>query len=288
MDTAGPMARTVEDLARLFDVLTGFDPIDERTAVNRMSSDKKYDIDTLGESSLEGARLGVLREVFGNPNDDRTGPVTAVVNDALATMAEAGAELVDPVSVPNLENQLADSSLHELHPKHDLNKFFEQLSNSPVDSIEEIHQNNAYHEALELFENITDGPEDPTDEPDYWKSIAAQESLRESILYLLAKQNLDALVFPDVQVVPVKYENYHSGAVTREDYPVNTIIASQSSCPAISMPAGFTTDGLPVGVELLGQPNSESLLLELAAGYERATEARSPPESTPQVDRTTE
>ena len=280
MDTAGPMSRTVEDLARLFNVLIGFDPSDERSAVNRINSHHRYDIDMLGESSLKGTRLGVLRDRFGSSDDDSAAPVTATVDDALNTMAKAGAELVDPVSIPQLEEQLSRSSLHELHPKHDLNQFLEQLNDSPIDSIAEIHQSGAYHEALELFENIAEGPEDPTDDPNYWRSVAAQESLRESILYLLAEHNLDALVFPDVQVVPVKYGDYHSGAVTRADYPVNTVIASQSACPAISMPAGFTNDGLPVGIELLGQPNSESLLLELAAAYERAADTRSPPEST--------
>ena len=283
-DTAGPMARTVEDLARLFDVLTGFDPSDERSAANRMSSPQNYDLTSLGESSLEGARLGVLRQVFGDTNDRRAEPVTTTVEDALNTMTEAGAELVDPVSLPKLDQQLSLSSLHELHPRYDINEFLQELSDPPADSIEELFRTGAYHEALELFKNIADGPEDPTEEPNYWGSVAAQEALRESILYLLAKYDLDALVFPDVQVGPVKYADYHSGAVTREDYPVNTVIASQSSCPAISMPAGFTDDGLPVGIELLGQPNSEGLLLELAAGYERAAETRYPPESTRQLD----
>lgn len=280
-DTAGPMARTVEDLARVFEVLTGFDPSDERTAVNKMSSPQKYDIDTLGGGSLEGARLGVLRQVFGNANDERTEPVTTRVENALTEMADAGAELIDPVSLPDLSQRLSTSSLHELHPKHDINEFLEELSNPPVDSIAEIYETGAYHEALELFEDIANGPDKPSDDPNYWKSVAAQEELRESIVYLLAKYDLDALVFPDVQVVPVGYEDYHTGSVTREEYPVNTVIASQSSCPAISMPAGFTNNGLPVGVELLGQPYSEGLLLELAADYERVADTRRPPESTP-------
>jgi len=283
-DTAGPMARTVSDLARLLDGLTGFDTRDERTGASRMRTQEDSYADAVEGTNLDGARLGVLRAVFGDDDDERASPVTAATEDALATMAEAGAELVDPVTLPDLDERLDTSSLHELQPKHDINTFLDGLTDPPVDSVEELSRTGAYHDALELFETIADAPEDPTEDPTYWESVAAQESLRESILYVLADHDLDALVFPDVPVVPPEYEKLHSGEVTRDDYPVNTVIASQSSCPAISMPAGFTDDGLPVGVELLGQPYSEQRLVELAAAYEGRADTRRPPASAPALD----
>jgi len=283
-DTAGPMARTVSDLARLLDVLTGVDSRDERTGATRMSRRDTSYTAALEGASLAGARLGVLRGVFGDADDERAAPVTATTEDALATMADAGAELVDPVSIPDLEERLAASSLHELQPKRDLDAFLAGLGDPPVDSVDELFRTGAYHEALELFETIADAPADPTEDPQYWESVAAQESLREAILHLLADHDLDALVFPDVQVPPPEYERLHSGELTRADYPVNTVIASQSSCPAVSMPAGFTDDGLPVGVELLGGPFDEHRLVELAAAYERRADTRRPPESTPPLD----
>jgi len=283
MDTAGPMARTVGDLARLLDVLRRFDPLDERTGATKLAGTEPY-TDALDGAGLDGARLGVLRDVFGDDANPAAAPVNEVVNDALATMDDAGAVLVDPVTIPEIEARLDRSSLHELRPKHDINTFLEGLANPPVESVAELHRTGMYHEALELFETIVDAPEEPTAEPEYWEAVSAQESLREAIVYLLAEQDLDALVFPDVQVVPPRYEALHSGAVTREDYTVNTIISSQSACPSISMPAGFTDEGLPVGVELLGAPYSEPRLVELASGFETQADTRRSPESTPALD----
>jgi Asp-tRNA(Asn)/Glu-tRNA(Gln) amidotransferase A subunit family amidase len=283
MDTAGPMARTVPDLARLFDALVGFDPEDERTGATRHSPTDDSYLDALDTDALDGARLGVLRDVFGDSDDPRAAPVTAAVDGALVTMAEAGAELVDPVRIPDLDARLERSSLHALQPRRDIDAFLAGLEDPPAKSVAELHRRGAYHEALELFEAIAAAPEDPTEDPEYWESVAAQESLRETILYLLADRDLDALVFPDVQVVPPRYEALQRGELTREDYPVNTVISSQSACPSISMPAGFTDEGLPVGVELLGAPFSESTLIGMAAAYERNADTRRPPASAPEL-----
>jgi Asp-tRNA(Asn)/Glu-tRNA(Gln) amidotransferase A subunit family amidase len=247
------------------------------------ASDASY-ADALDGDGLSGARLGVLRERFGDRDDPQAGPVTAQVDAALATMAGAGAELVDPVSIPDLADRLERSSLHALQPKRDIDAFLAGLDDPPVDSVEELHRTGAYHEALELFETIAAAPTDPESDPAYWRAVAAQESLRETILAVVAEHDLDALVFPDVQVAPPKHAALRAGDIGREDYPVNTVIASQASCPSISMPAGFTDAGLPVGVELLGQPLAERELLAMAAAYERHADTRRPPTCAPPLD----
>lgn len=280
-DTAGPMGRTVDDIARLFSVIAGFDSNDKRTGATCLgASDASYE-HMLSADSLESTRIGILRDRFGSNSDPRAAPVNNVINNALDIFEAAGAELVDPVTIPDLSSLIAQSSLHELQPKHDINAFLDGLRDPPAQSIQELYESGAYHESLELFKEIVDQPADPTTDPAYWKSVAAQESLREEILYTLAKNNVDALVFPDVQVIPPKYEDLHSGAVTRADYPVNTVISSQSSCPSISMPAGFTENGLPVGIELLAEPYSEPRLLGMAYAFENLTDPRRVPDATP-------
>ncbi|MDS0261132.1 amidase [Haloarcula sp. S1CR25-12] len=280
-DTPGPMARTVEDLARVLDVIAGFDRRDERTGAARFGGSPGSCVSAIDGTGLDGARLGVVRDVFGSDADPTAAPVTSVVETALSTMSEAGAELVDPVGIPGLQERLDTSSLHALQPKRDIDAFLAGLERPPVDSVAELHRKGAYHEGLELFETIAAAPEDPTTVPDYWERVAAQESLRETLVYLLADRDLDALVFPDVQVVPPRHAELRSGDLTRADYPVNTVISSQSSCPGISMPAGFTDDGLPVGVELLGAPHSEATLVGMAAAYERRAQTRRPPATAP-------
>jgi len=277
-DTPGPMCRTVGDLAHVLDVIVGFDPTDESTAVHADWSSNRSFRDSLDETALEGARIGVLRDTFGDSEEKRVTAVTETIDAALAELEAAGATLVDPVEIDGLATFLEETSLYGLVAKRDLNGFFEALSDPPVDSFEEIYEQGAYHEALEHIETIAAAPEDPTVDREYWWRLARQAAFRQRIEYTLAEQELDALAFPDVQVVPPVAEGYHTGALTRADVPTNTFIASQSGCPAISMPAGGTDEGLPVGLELLGAPFSDRQLVAFAAAYEATADPRRPPE----------
>lgn len=285
-DTAGPMARTVGDLAKVFDAITGFDSQDKRTGATRLQQSPESYVTALEERSLEDARIGVLRSRFGNHDDPQAGPVRDRVEAAMATMRDVGAVFIDPVDLPNLTKQLERSSLHALQPKRDINAFLAALEDPPVDSVDELHRIGAYHDGLELFETIAQAPSDPDSSPAYWQSVAAQESLRETILYVLTDQDLDAIIFPTAQVVPPKHTALRAGDIGREDYPVNTVIASQASCPSITMPAGFTDNGLPVGVELLAEPFAEPRLLKMAAAYEQTTDMRQPPVAAPPLGET--
>lgn len=280
-DTAGPMARTLDDMVRLLDVLVGYDPADAATAVTVHSRDSTPYSDRLDPQGLDGKRIGVLRDAFGYSEVPTADAVTAVVDDAIDRMASAGADIVDPVAIEDLAAHIDGTSLYAYQARHDITSYLADLPGTPVDSVDELYDGGHFHEALELFYKIADGPDDPDDDPAYWERVAAQESFRRAIERTHAEHDLDAVVFPDVQVVPPEYERYYSGDVTREEYKTNTFIASQSGCPGLSMPAGFTDDGLPVGVELLGVPYSEPRLLELAAGYDSVTDARRPPETAP-------
>jgi len=277
-DTPGPMCRTVDDLARVLDVIVGFDPADEATAIHSEWAANGSFLDALDDATLDGARIGVLRGVFGDIDERRVTAVNETVDAALAEIEAAGATLVDPVEIEGLETFLDDTSLYGLVAKRDLNEFFAGLSQPPVDSFGAIYDQEAYHEALEHIETIAEAPTDPTVDREYWWRVARQAMFRRRIEYTLVDHELDALAFPDVQVVPPVAEDYHTGEITRADVPTNTFIASQSGCPAISMPAGFTDDGLPVGIELLGAPLSDRRLVALAAAYERAVEPRRVPE----------
>ena len=275
-DTPGPMCRTVDDLARLLDVIVGFDPADEATAIHAEWSGESF-VEAVDDTALEGARIGVLRSAFGDGDEPRVTAVNSVVESALQDLETAGATLVDPVEIPELETLISDTSLYGLVAKRDLNGFFDELDDPPVDSFEEIYEQGAYHPALEHIETIATAPADPTADREYWWRLARQQAFRQAIEYTLAEHDLDALAFPDVQVVPPEFEGYHTGELTRADVPPNTFIASQSGCPAISVPAGFTDDGLPVGLELLGAPFSDRRLVGFAGAYETASNPREPP-----------
>jgi Asp-tRNA(Asn)/Glu-tRNA(Gln) amidotransferase A subunit family amidase len=84
--------------------------------------------------------------------------------------------------------------------------------------------------------------------------------------------DLDAIVYPPSRVPPVKMPAHQPFE------ELNCELAAHTGLPAITVPAGFTDDGLPVGMELLGRAFAESRLFELAAGAEATVDGRRPPE----------
>src|SRR5699024_7670253 len=160
--------------------------------------------------------------------------VNSVVGNAITKMEAAGAEMID-VSIPNLDNFLAETSLYTMQSKKDFNEFINGKDNVSVKNVNEIYEQKKYHEELELFEAIIEeGPEEPEKEVDYYKKRHAQKEFQLAIVDLLAKYNLDAIVFPDVKVLPPVQADIPNMGYTVLTFPTNTIIASQSGLPAIS------------------------------------------------------
>src|ERR1043166_7818598 len=105
----GPMARTVKDLAILLDTIVGYDPEDPLTARGIGHVPQSF-TKFLDGSGLKGARLGILREPIGidsDPNSEDFKKITEVFDKAVADLRAAGAEIVDPVVIPNLTALLA-------------------------------------------------------------------------------------------------------------------------------------------------------------------------------------
>jgi len=279
-DTPGPMARTVPDMARLLDVIVGYDEGDGWTGATAAVPDTPFEA-CLEPAALEGARIGVLRQGFGDPDDPEAGPVTAVVEDALAAVRGAGATLVDPVTIPDLDRKLEDSSLYALQSRRDIEAFLAERD-GPAETLAGIEAAGGCHELVaDLFTAMLEGPADPTDDPDYWAAVAAQASLGRDVLEVHAAHDLDAIVLPDAAVLPPTEAHLREGTYDSFDFPTNTVLASQSSCPAVSVPAGFTDGGIPVGLEFVGVPYDDHRLVELAYAYERAVDPRKPPSSAP-------
>lgn len=278
-DTAGPMARTVTDMTYLLDVLVGYDPDDPWTGATARTDVESY-ADHLEEDGLDGVRIGVLREGFGSEDDPRAIPVNDVAEAALDAMVEAGAELVDPVEIPDLRERIGETTVYAYYATLHLDEFLAEREGIPYDSVAEIHEAGAYHEDLGLFEAIAEMTDDPREKLDFWRSSLGQESFRRDVLNVFAAADLDAIAFPDVQVVPPTTSELGE-RYTTANYPTNTPIGAQTQCPAVSVPGGFTDEGLPVGVELLGKPYQEHRLIEMAYAYEREADPRRPPETTP-------
>lgn len=280
-DTAGPMTRSVRDAAILLDVLVDYDPSDPFTVAALHATAAGSYVNHLEANGLKGSRIGVLRDAFGSDSDPESAPVNKVVNQAIEAMKSAGAEIIDPVTIPDLANFIETTSMYLLQSKYDINRFLAARPEAPVSSVEELYNNKQFHELLDLFKDIAEGPVDPEQDPNYFKKLTAQERFRRAVLNVMATYRLDAILFPDVQVLPPKRSELYKGKWTVLTFPTNTLIASQTGLPAISMPAGFTDDGVPVGIEIIGKLYDEATLLKLAYSYEYFTMPRRAPKAVP-------
>lgn len=275
-DTSGPMTRTVEDAARLLDVMVGYDKADPYTTVVGVARHEGSFLDGLDEATLDGKRIGVLREVFGDDGDPEGAAVNAVLSSALESFAAAGAVLVD-IEIPDLMHYVGFTSVYFTRSLQDMNAFIQARPQLGFSGIDELHAAGRFHPKLDLFEGIATGPASAKDDPDYLDRILAQGEFQRSVLAIMVENDLDAIAFPDTKLPAPTHEDVYSDRWTCLTYPTNTVIASQLYFPAVTVPAGFTENGLPVGIELMSVPYDEARLLKIARGVEKAASARRAP-----------
>jgi len=281
-DAAGPLARTVADVAVMLDVMAGYDPDDPVTAlgIGRIPATYTASLDRTG---LRGARLGVLRTLFGTGPDHQE--VNRVMANALEVLKGHGAILVDIDDAALDTGKLnSDLDVQKYEYKFDLNNYLKAQHDSPVHSLAELVASGKYHKAsLEKFLASAESYENGLSEPDYKDRRVKIDDLRVRLANLMAKNDVVALVYPHQKRLPVMI-----GEVNQVER--NGILASLPGFPAITVPAGFSSPtesapiGVPVGIEFLGQPFSEPQLLRIAYGFEQATHARKPPQSAPPLN----
>jgi amidase len=275
-DTPGPMTRTVRDAALMLDVLAGFDPKDPYTAAALIAGPPRGGSYAahLSEGALATARIGVLNSVFAA--GDECAPVNKVIRDTLSKFS-TGTTLID-IEIPKLDEYVTITSTYNSRSRYDIDNF---LAAHPVlrnVTVESIHSTQQFHQALPLFDRIGTGIKHPYDDPHYALRLDERGEFQRIVIGIMAENNLDAIVFPSVQIPPPTIEDVLGPRFKEHGFPTNTSIGSQLRQPAISVPVGFTDNGLPVGLELLGIPYSEQKLLELAFGIETLTKARRVPE----------
>ncbi len=264
-DTLGPMARSLEDLAVMFDVITG-----SGTTPGPYAS-------ALADASHRPARLGVLRQLADPADSDPR--LVALLDQAVADFEAAGATVLDPLSTDVFEVAF-DAFDWYLRFRFDLDAFLGEMgADSPLRSLADVLETNLVLERyLEPLQASLEWPHTPEQHPRLAEMHEIRDRYRDAFSGLLAQHNLDALVFPTFRFRPVL-----NGAMgdrpdsTQPPIGSNNYFASLTGFPALNVPMGYCEPGLPVGLQLLGAPGSEARLLQAAHGYERHTGHRRPP-----------
>src|SRR5262245_30953717 len=267
-DIGGPIARSIADLAIMLDATVGADAADAVTSASAGHIPKSYR-DALSSDALKGSRIGVLRSLFGTVPEDQE--VTVVVNKALETMKKAGAETID-VSVPGLDDLLRDSSLINAEFKFDFADYLARHPNAPVRSLGEILERGLYHAALESSLRARNAVEKRESEQ-YRRAMIKRTAIRQAVEAVLEEHRLAAIVYPTLRRKPARIGDGQPGS--------NCQLSASSGLPALGLAAGWTDDGLPIGVDLLGAAFNEPQLLGLGYAFEQAAKVRQAPFSAP-------
>ena len=267
-DIGGPLARTVTDLAIMLDATVGLDPADAITKESAGHIPKSYR-ESLVEGGLKGVRIGVLRSLWGDAPEDNE--VSGIGRKALDGMKAQGAEVID-VAVPGLDELLRESSVINDEFKFDLMAYLARQPNAPVKSLGDVIERGLHHDALDAQFRLRNAPEKRETEH-YRQALIKRRAARAAVLATLEEHRIDAVAYPTLRRRPAALGDPQIGT--------NCQLSATTGLPAIAIPAGFTNDGLPIGLELLGPAWSEPALLKYAYAWEQSAKPRRPPFSTP-------
>ena len=273
-DIGGPLARSTRDLAVMLDATVGYDPLDAQTTESFGKIPKSY-LEALSLVNLKELRVGVLRGWFGDQQENKS--TNQKIENILSSLKDRGASVVTLASpaLSTLKSSVEAPSAYFV---------------DNYDLIKDLNDYLAQYPALKAL-SFADLANDPRLEPqvaELWRSyltpyfqnreiyLEQQETaktIRQQLLALLNDHEIDALVYPTAteEAVPVGSEQSH----------FNCKLAAATGLPAISVPAGFGSEGLPVAIEFLAEPWAEQKLLNLAYTIEQVSPARRLPSHTP-------
>ncbi|MEE4298863.1 MAG: amidase family protein [Pseudomonadales bacterium] len=287
-DTAGPMTRSVADLALSLNVLAAVDPADPATAAaeGRIADDYTAFLDA---EALSGARIGVARDFMGADRE-----VDWLVEAALETMRAAGAEVVD-VALPRWLLQ----SRGEFYRTIRYREFRAQIADYL-----QARSDAGPQTLADLIAGargvVARRPDGVVPDPGRWSLMLREEAsgslddaeyeavrahalplIRATLEGLMVEEALDAIVYPTSPTRPgrIDPDPDPNGAPGSGGSPV--ILANLAGFPDLIVPAGFTGYGLPVTISFLGPAFSEPRLIALGHAFEQRTRARRLPVLTP-------
>lgn len=265
-DTVGPICRTVADAVYVLDAIVGIDHNDAATRKSSKFIPSGGYIKFLKADGLRGKRLLITHYPgFGFLNDSGVNPF----EPHLRKLREKGAILVDKLlEIPNVNDYFGlsgEGTAMSVEFKPAINTYLKELVVSPVRTLQDLIKFNHKFSDLEMLKEFGQSlflASEATNGTDiaYIKAIKNLEKLNKGYEKMMQNNKLDAFVTPSPNCSPV---------------------LAVGGYPGITVPAGYDSNGVPLGICFGGLKGSEPTLLEIAYGFEQATKFRKPPTFKP-------
>jgi Asp-tRNA(Asn)/Glu-tRNA(Gln) amidotransferase A subunit family amidase len=281
-DIAGPMTRTVEDGARIFNVIAGYDPDDPLTEEGRGKREDDY-TSFLDLDGLQGVRLGVLRVLVNTEEADKE--VIVLFEQSLVDLKKAGAILVDPFVVEDFDKHVENTALCPRF-RYDLAQYMASLGDgAPFIDVNKVLETGEYspyiEEALKFFAGkpLDVAPENWEEPCPVYLDNPGRRAFAEATTMAMDDSELDAIIFPTWTNPPAHLDK------SLDEYKGDNsqIIAPATGMPAVTVPMGFTYGQLPAGLQIVARHFDEGKLFKYAYAYEQATGHRRLPGAFPSL-----
>lgn len=284
-DTVGPIARTVDDLAVALSVMVGAgsDPADNATSlVPDGERGRDYSVD-LHTGKLQGLKLGVLNGFWNLTISDETTPVNEAMNETLEFLRGRGVELVDITNtIYNATHIGATLDVQKYEYRQLLDEYLgsTSLHGDGPSSFAELYAGNEFLVLPRQYSFIHNAGRSSTSDASYLTALDGIGRLAKTLKSTFLDNDLDAIVYPEQMNLVVKLGS--PSQVGR-----NGILAALTGHPVVTVPVGFSVPtedapiGVPIGMEILGMPYSETQLLQMAWQLTQQRPLRKPPVFAP-------
>jgi aspartyl-tRNA(Asn)/glutamyl-tRNA(Gln) amidotransferase subunit A len=266
LDQIGPIAKDTEDIALVMNVMAGKDPLDSTSADVAVP-----DFVSALSEELKGTTIGVPREYFGEGIDDE---VRLSVESAIDRMRECGAELAE-VSLPHTEYAIpvyyivANAEASANLARYDGVKYGYRVPDA-TDTMTMYEKTKRHGFGQEVKRRIMLGTYALSSgyyDAYYLKAQKVRTLFRRDFDSAFA--TCDALVMPTSPTPAFRIGEKTDDPLKMYLSDVFTISANLAGLPALSVPCGYSREGLPIGLQIVAKPFDEATVLRVASAYER-------------------
>ncbi len=271
-DVAGPMCRTVEDATKVLEVITGYDSNDQMTKYNKGKVETDYQ-QFLKINGLTDARIGVFTQLSdANPDPE----IKTLFKKSIVDLKRLGAVVVD-IHIKDFDSLKTNQWCANF--KQDIEAYLaEYVKRDTIKKIEDIirigTKSDYAKKVLKYFSENSGREKDTTISCEDPYTDVRRLAYRKAIEDQMDKLGIDAIIYPTWNNKPAHIDKFE------EEYlgDNNQVIAPHTGQPAFTVSMGFTSEGLPTGLQFLGKMYSEPTLIKLAYSYEQGTKHRKAPQ----------